>query len=125
MSDATAGIIFDRLEHWATVKPDQAAMTFQGTEFTWLSGGTASCVSPPPSPNQASVPATLSRSSTRIICPVSKSPTPPHCSAPRMSFPTGDFRAKSWITFSRTVALAFCSSAANYSPPRSSRCETA
>ncbi|WP_075833863.1 MULTISPECIES: long-chain-fatty-acid--CoA ligase [unclassified Rhodococcus (in: high G+C Gram-positive bacteria)] len=35
MSDATAGIIFDRLEHWATVKPDQAAMTFQGTEFTW------------------------------------------------------------------------------------------
>ncbi|GAA3194314.1 hypothetical protein GCM10020255_095400 [Rhodococcus baikonurensis] len=35
MSDATAGIIFDRLEHWATVKPDQAAMTFQGTEYTW------------------------------------------------------------------------------------------
>lgn len=35
MSDPTAGIISDRLEHWATVKPDVPAMAFQGAEYTW------------------------------------------------------------------------------------------
>ncbi|OYD71450.1 long-chain-fatty-acid--CoA ligase [Rhodococcus sp. OK302] len=35
MSDAATAIIFDRLEHWAGVKPEEPAMAFQGTEYTW------------------------------------------------------------------------------------------
>ncbi|MGC0363053.1 acyl-CoA synthetase (AMP-forming)/AMP-acid ligase II [Rhodococcus sp. 27YEA15] len=35
MTEVAAGIIFDRLAHWASIKPDEAAMTFQETDYTW------------------------------------------------------------------------------------------
>ncbi|MDJ0361936.1 long-chain-fatty-acid--CoA ligase [Rhodococcus sp. H29-C3] len=35
MSDSPAAIISDRVEHWSTVKPDELAMAFQGSEYTW------------------------------------------------------------------------------------------
>ena len=35
MSDAATAIIFDQLEHWASVKPEEPAVTFQETTYTW------------------------------------------------------------------------------------------
>lgn len=35
MSVADPAIIFDRLEHWASIKPEEPAVTFQGTTYTW------------------------------------------------------------------------------------------
>ncbi|AHK29908.1 O-succinylbenzoate-CoA ligase [Rhodococcus opacus PD630] len=35
MSDADNEIIFDRLAHWAQVRPDDVAVQFQGTDYTW------------------------------------------------------------------------------------------
>lgn len=35
MSNAATTIIFDRLEHWAHVKPEEPAVTFQGNTYTW------------------------------------------------------------------------------------------